>query len=171
MSGWWVGLRMARGARRGSAKALWAPAILGCGHRFTRVLPSPPYALAQSPFRFRALVSLAERLPLGGEREVILATFLAARLVWDNGVDGIDLSLRSARVQNARTWLQSLALTSSVKPGFLQLFEGLVADDRGAIAAAWERLNAAVGKLLDGPARNDMKAVAARLARGSSPSP
>ncbi len=98
----------------------------------------------------------------------MLATFLAARLVWDSAAGGIDLSLRRARVQNARTWLQSLALTSSVKPGFLQLFEGLVADDRPAIAAAWERVMAAVAKTLDGPARNDVKAVAARLARGNS---
>ena len=132
------------------------------------MLPSPPYALAASTFRFRALVSLAERLPLGGEREVILATFLAARLVWDSAAGGIDLPLRRARVTNARTWLQSLALTSSVKPGFLQLFEGLAADDRAAITAAWERVSAAVAKMLDGPARNDVKAVAARLARGSS---
>jgi hypothetical protein len=130
------------------------------------VLPSPPYTLATAPFRFRALVSLAERLPLGGERELILATFLAARLVCTSPIDGAaDLPLRKARAQNARTWLQSLALASNVKPGFLQLFDGLAADDRLATVAAWERVTTAVNRMLDGPARNDVKAVASWLAR------
>jgi hypothetical protein len=39
--------------------------------------------LAPTPFRFPALASLAGRAPLGGDREVALATYLAARLAHD----------------------------------------------------------------------------------------
>jgi hypothetical protein len=130
------------------------------------VLSSPPYVLAPATFRFRGLISLAERLPLGGEREVVLATFLAARLLWDStGEDPLDGSLRKGRAHNARIWLPTLALSATFRPGFQALFDALAADDRPALGAAWDRVANAVSKLLDGPARNDLKSVSARLAR------
>lgn len=117
-------------------------------------------------FRFRGLISLAERLPLGGEREVVLATFLAARLMWDStGDEPLESSLRKGRAQNARTWLPTLALTQAFRPAFQALFDALGSDDRTALAVAWDRVATSVAKLLDGPARNDLRAVATRLAR------
>lgn len=136
------------------------------------MLSSPPYALAPATFRFRGLISLAERLPLGGEREVVLATFLAARLLWDStGEDPLEGSLRRGRAQNARTWLPTLALSQSFRPAFQALFEVLANDDRTAMATAWERVASAVNKLLDAPARNDIKAIASRLAREPATTP
>jgi len=135
------------------------------------VLSSPPYALARATFRFRGLISLAERLPLGGEREVVLATFLAARLMWDStGEEPLAPSLRKGRAQNARTWLPTLALSTAFRPCFQALFDALAMDDRSTLATAWDRVAASVNKLLDGPARNDVKAVASRLARETAPS-
>lgn len=133
------------------------------------MLSSPPYALAPATFRFRGLISLAERLPLGGEREVVLATFLAARLLWDgSGEEPLEGSLRRARAQNARTWLPTLALSQNFRPAFQALFDLLASDDRTALVTAWDRVASTVARLLDGPARNDLKAVASRLARESA---
>jgi hypothetical protein len=130
------------------------------------VLSSPPYALAPVTFRFRGLIALAERLPLGGEREVVLATFLAARLLWDStGEAPLEGPLRRGRAQNARTWLPTLALSQNVRAAFQGLFDALASDDRTAQASAWDRVAGAISKLLDGPARNDLKTIAARLAR------
>lgn len=135
------------------------------------MLASPPYALAPTTFRFRGLISLAERLPLGGEREVVLATFLAARLMWDStGDDPLESSLRRGRAQNARTWLPTLALTQAFRPAFQALFDALGSDDRTALTVAWDRMAGLVARLLDGPARNDLKAVTSRLAREPAPS-
>ena len=56
------------------------------------------------------------------------------------------------------------------RPGFQSLFDALGSDDRVALGVAWDRMAGSVAKLLDGPARNDLRAVATRLAREPAPS-
>src|SRR5690349_12491010 len=93
-------------ARRRSSSAPSSAYVVGRGKRCARVLAlaetrnslqigrvngsqgffaptAPPYALSSPAFRFRALAVLAGRAPLGGQREVALATYLAARLADD----------------------------------------------------------------------------------------
>ena len=80
------------------------------------MLTHPPYALAPTEFRFRALASLAGHATLGGARELLLATLLVARLV--DGVAGLyPLSppLRRARATAAKTWLSALALPAQTR--------------------------------------------------------
>jgi len=50
---------------------------------FAVLFAAPPYALAPTSFRFPALAALAGRAPLGGQREVVLAAYVVARLAHD----------------------------------------------------------------------------------------
>lgn len=130
----------------------------------------PPYALAPLTFRFRALVALAERLPVGGEREVVLATFVTARLLWDwTDGSGLPAAGLSARAQGARQWLQSLSLPSPVRGMFQSVTEAMSAGNRAAAATAWERALAHTSKAVDGAARGDFRELAARLTQPVNP--
>src|SRR5262245_54071178 len=84
------------------------------GGKYTHIPPvpvppsAPPYALASTPFRFPALAALAGRAPLGGQREVALATYLAARLAHDTLPErAVSPTTRTERAANARTWLST----------------------------------------------------------------
>jgi hypothetical protein len=85
---------------------------------------APPYALTIPSFRFRALASLAGRAPLGGPREVALATYLVARLV-DDCLPTKQLSpnVRAERSTTARSWLSSLAIPTAVRTPLARLVE------------------------------------------------
>ena len=128
----------------------------------------PPYALTPPTFRFRALVALAERLPLGGDRELVLATFLAARLLWDwdATVGSVPATVQS-RASAARQWLQALALPSPSRLVFQQLTDAVGQGDLGAARTLWERALGLSGRMLDGASRSDFKALAGRLGGGS----
>lgn len=132
------------------------------------VIALPPYALTPPTFRFRPLVALAERLPLGGEREVVLATFVAARLAWDWSARGMAAGL-AARAAGTRQWVQSLALPAATRGAFQQLADAIGRDDRAAVATAWERVLAVAGRAVDGAARGDFRLLATRLAGGATP--
>ncbi len=133
------------------------------------VITLPPYALAPVTFRFRALVALAERLPIGGEREVVLATFVTARLLWDwSGEDAFPLAATQARALGSRQWLQSVPMNPGVRGVFQQVIDSVIANDRDAVAAAWERALTQTSRAVEGAARSDFKALSARL-RGELP--
>lgn len=124
----------------------------------------PPYALTPPAFRFRSLVALAERLPLGGERETVLATFIGARLLWDwRGAGALELPATEARAHGARHWLQAQSLPAATRALFPQLTEAVARDDVPAAVATWERALVLVARLVDGAARTEFKALATRL--------
>ena len=88
------------------------------------IVPNPPYALAPTTFRFPALAQLAGRTPLGGQREVALATYVAARLAHDALPErGLTDAIRTERVLGAKTWLANLALPAPVRPALVRLVE------------------------------------------------
>jgi hypothetical protein len=125
------------------------------------VIPRTPYVLVQPTFRFRALTGVAERLPLGGERELALATFIAARLVADvSSADG-QTTLRE-RAAGARHWLMTQALPASARSAFLQLVEAVQRSDSLALAAAWERVMTQAARVLDPAARAELRGIALR---------
>src|SRR5688500_19769849 len=78
--------------------------------RFPSVIGSaPPYALHPTRFPCRALAARAGRAALGGEREVALACWLAARLAL--GLlppEAVPAPLREVRAAAARGWLANL---------------------------------------------------------------
>ncbi|HYN80055.1 MAG TPA: hypothetical protein VES88_01020 [Gemmatimonadaceae bacterium] len=76
----------------------------------------PPFALAPSSFRFRALASHAGHASLGGDREIALACFVAARLgaglLPPFSFVPADAGRRAA---GARQWLASMSMPPVLK--------------------------------------------------------
>ncbi len=110
----------------------------------------PPYALAPTEFRFHALAALAGRSALGGARELVLASLLAARLA--DGMVGdspLPAPLRRARAAAARSWLSALTLPGNARAVVARVFEASAGDSRRALREAWEGVATLVGPVLD----------------------
>ncbi len=129
----------------------------------------PPYALAPVRFRFKALVSQAGRTLLGGDREVLLACFVACRtgsgLCYGVPFTPADLSSRAA---GARAWLASVSL-----PGQVRLAAGAVIDasavaDGVGVARCIAQLLMLAAPQLDEAAFAEMRELADELAHDSS---
>lgn len=128
------------------------------------MLAQPPYALATTPFRFRALATLAGRLPIGGEREIALAAFVAARLAGAAiGDQSLSEDLRKARAAGARQWMGALTLPAATRSAVAQLADASTNDDREGLAACVDRLATQVATVLDGASRTELRQLAAAL--------
>ena len=102
-------------------------------------------------------------MPLGGQREVALATYLAARLAHDVlPARGLSEEVRSERAAGARTWLSTLALPAPVRPAFAQLLES-TGGPPGRAAEAVRAVMAAASGVLDARARTELDQLAASL--------
>jgi hypothetical protein len=122
-----------------------------------------PYALAETPFRFVALAALAGRTALGGQREVALATYLAARLADDVRPErALPKNLRLERAGHARNWLSTLSLPPSVRMPLLRVIEGS-AGEPPALAAAVRGVIAVTAAFLDQAARLELDELATGL--------
>jgi len=97
----------------------------------------PPYALATPRFRFRALAALVGRSPLGGDREVALASLLAARPV-AGALPPCPLpqNVRITRAAGARAWLASLALPSTLRQSLARLIDATTSVDGDGLEPA-----------------------------------
>ena len=123
--------------------------------------PAPPYALATPTFRFRALASLAGRSPLGGPREVTLATYLIARLVDDCLPEkALAPTAREERAAGARAWLANIALPAAVRAALSRL-AAATGGDSATVGGALTSVISAVDAYLDPPSRAEL----ARLER------
>lgn len=113
-------------------------AVLAPAGRFGAVPLLPPYALSTPRFRFRALAALVGRSPLGGDREVALATLLAARLVV--GVlppQPLPQGVRISRANGARAWFAALALPTALRQSLARLVDATTAADRDGLEPAF----------------------------------
>ena len=133
-----------------------------CRFRLVRVtaqpseLAPPPYALATSIFRFRALATLAGRAPLGGPREVALAAYLVARLVDDCLPDKeLPAAARIERSAGAKGWLASVALPTAVRGSLTRLAE-VTGGDVSEISAALTSMIAVIDTYLDAASRSEL---------------
>jgi hypothetical protein len=125
----------------------------------------PPYAVAPTQFRFAALAALAGRSALGGQREVALATYMAARLAHDILPDHeLDPVIREERAGAAKNWLSTVTLPPQVKSALVKLVEASNVS-RAAAAAAVRGAIAATGTHLDKAARAELDQLAAALER------
>ncbi|MGH7618759.1 MAG: hypothetical protein ACREPM_16180 [Gemmatimonadaceae bacterium] len=125
----------------------------------------PPYAVAPTPFRFAALAALAGRAALGGQREVALATYMAARLAHDLLPDQeLDPAIRGDRAVAARNWLSTVALAPPVKSALMRLVEASNVS-RAAAAAALRGVIAVTVPQLDKAARLELDLLAESLER------
>ncbi len=124
----------------------------------------PRYAVAPPTFRFRAALAVADRLPLGGEREVALATWLCARLLWDLGdVAAFDPDALRARATALRQWGQAMALPVPARQAVSQVSDAASRGDREAALAAWHRLLAQASRAIEAALRTERKALEDRL--------
>lgn len=133
------------------------------------MLTHPPYALAPTEFRFRALATLAGHAALGGARELLLATLLVARLV--DGVAGmypLAPPLRRARATAARSWLSALALPAQTRAVFARLIDLTVQEDRRILAEAWDSLTGFLAPALDLAAKTELRRLSAALTAGTA---
>lgn len=126
------------------------------------VIAQPPYALAPLTFRFRALVALAERLPIGGEREVMMGLFVVARLYWD-AIEPGQSAATASRAAAARQWLQTLALPSPTRVVFQQALEAAARGEPEAMRSAWGRVLALASRGV-ATAQPDLVRLSERLA-------
>ena len=124
----------------------------------------PPYALAPTTFRFPALAALAGRAPLGGQREVALATYLAARLAHDALPGrGLAAEARAQRAGGAKNWMATLTLPSAVRPALAKLIEASAGQPAG-LAEAVRNVISVTANFLDSHARLELEQLAALLA-------
>lgn len=131
-------------------------------------VPPPPFALAQPVFLFPALAQLAGRAPLGGTREVALATFVAARLA--AGLlppYPLDADVRAGRAAAARPWLATLALPAALRVPFARLVDATGQANVEAVVAALEHVQAGIAEHLDGASRAELDALAQALRRSA----
>ena len=129
-----------------------------------RMLPShPPYALSPTTFRFAALAALAGRAPLGGQREVALATYLSARLAHDVLPErALSQPGRAERAGNAKSWLSTLSLPAPVRPALANLVDAS-AGERAAVAPALRTVMTVTANFLDSAARLELEQLATAL--------
>jgi hypothetical protein len=129
------------------------------------MLGPSPYVLAAPEFPFRALAALAGRAPLGGPRETALATLAAARLA-AAAAPPLPLAapLRASRADAARLWLSSLALPAPVRAAILRLVDASATDDLRAISAAVAKVTDVTAPHLDRGARSELDRLGARFA-------
>ena len=118
---------------------------------------SPPYALASPRFRFRALAALVGRSPLGGEREVALATLLAARLVVGAlPPSPLPQQVRIVRANGARAWFAALAVPPSFRQSLTRLMDATTSVDGDGLEAALRAVIDVSAPHLDAPALTEL---------------
>ena len=121
----------------------------------------PPYALATSRLSLRALLALAGRMPLGGDRETVLSALMAARLA--RGVLGpcpLSAPIRASRAAGARTWFAALTVPAPMRVAFAEVVDASMGEDRSALSAALLALGEAAGSSLDSGARGELRELA-----------
>jgi hypothetical protein len=124
----------------------------------------PPFALANPSFRFRALVSHAGRAALGGDREVALACFGAARLAAamlpPYLLSPTDVSARAAAMKQ---WLASIALQNAARHAVTAVIDAVSAGNKGAAANGIDHLIKVVAPHLDPPSITELRELAREL--------
>lgn len=122
-----------------------------------------PYTVHYAHFEFPALIARAAALPLGGGREIALATLMAARLA--NGSTrefNLTAEERSARANGARVWLSSIALPSTLRNPIAKCIESTTGSPQSVASAVRALLNA-VSQHLDQPSVLELEKLVRRL--------
>jgi hypothetical protein len=134
------------------------PSAAQPGHIPRVPLNLPPYAVPPTEFRFPALAALAGRAQLGVDREIALATYLAARLVQDAGGAGsLSEPARVERASTARTWLSTLSLPAPLRASIGHLIESTAAADTSSLADDLRAVVASVHTYLDIQSRAELQ--------------
>ncbi len=117
----------------------------------------PPFALTVPAFPLRALAIATSRAPLGGAREALMATLVAARIAAaSHGPDALPAPLRVERAGAARHWMGALSLAAALRAALGQLLDASVHDDARALAAALANVTEVTAPHLDRKARSEL---------------
>ena len=120
--------------------------------------PRAPYALEPTAFPFPALANLAGRAPLGGQREIVLACLLVARVVADatNGHRLLSVEQKRARAKEVSDWLAATSIPANVRGALARLAEGTSDEDPARCAAALDSVMMVTANHLDPAARLEL---------------
>jgi hypothetical protein len=109
-------------------------------------------------FQFRALAALAGRSALGGPREIVLATLMAARLGRDSLSSSEALNaMRRSRASAAKSWYGALTLPQPVRAAVMRVVQATETGNIGEVRAALEELLTHVSSLCYGASRAELK--------------
>lgn len=124
----------------------------------------PPFALARSTFPFPCLAAQVGRAGLGGPREAILGSLVAARLCVAL-LPPYDLSFEEAAVRGAqaRTWLSSLTMGVGIKTILGSIIDAAGKIERSAAADALEKLTAHSSAGFDSGSREEIEKLVGAL--------
>jgi hypothetical protein len=124
--------------------------------------PRAPYALEPNSFPFPALVALAGRAPLGGQRETALACFVVGRLLAASTVAAAsDSEGGRERFLGVKHWLGSAALAGPLKLALTRATECVSEGDKAGVKSALDSVMTITANQLDPAARLEL----ARLAQ------
>lgn len=122
---------------------------------------TPPYALEPLSFRFAALAALAGRAPIGGQREVALATYVVARLAHDAAPSRLlPIGVRTDRAAAARNWLAAVTLPQAVRPPLVRVIDRSAGESATAVAAAVRSVISVTASYLNPAARFELAKLA-----------
>ena len=129
----------------------------------------PPFALGTPTFRFRGVAAHAGRASLGGDREVALACFVAARLgaglLPPLALMPPEAALRAAA---ARQWLASLSVSAQVRAAAGSVMDATAGANDVAAARALANLLLVAAPHLDEAAFSEMRELIDELAHDST---
>lgn len=128
---------------------------------------TPPYALDTVPPPFPAIADAAGRAPLGGDRDLILGIFTAARLAGAL-LPPVELDASAARVRADRTkgWLSGLTMPQPARMSLMRVAEATAAGAgtaSGRAAEALAELARTVTGHLDSAAEHELDGLIAHL--------
>lgn len=115
------------------------------------------YALIRPEFRFKAVLALAGRAPMGGEREIALACLQVARLcagLLPPYVLPIDVM--ALRAEHTRQWLSVLAIPQGMRTVAARILEALAGFDRARVAEGLADLVITAAVQLDVASRSEL---------------
>jgi hypothetical protein len=120
--------------------------------------PRAPYSLEPTAFPFPALANLAGRAPLGGQREIVLACLLVARVVADarSGNGLLTLEQRRARAREVSDWLAATTIPANIRTALTRLAEGTSSEDQAQSSAALHSVMMITANHLDPAARLEL---------------
>jgi hypothetical protein len=125
---------------------------------------SPPYAIPAPTFLFPGLAARAARGQLGGDRELALAAFVAARLAaGTTGPAALPPAVRAARAQHARAYFAALSLPPAARVPFARLADAAAGIDAQAVAKALALVLDAAARSLNVAARGELETLGAML--------
>jgi hypothetical protein len=124
----------------------------------------PRYALPPHEFQLRGLASLAGRSSSGADREIALATLVAARLALGAlSPDRLPLKSREARAAAARNWMLSLPLPQPTRATYMRLLEATGTDDIEYLSTSFTEVIEIADEALDAASRLELGRVVTRI--------